>query len=119
MQPPTVALQLMHALSNHVFDTQEFGVPALYLAKNSVLNCFATGKSTGISIDCAHEGSVGTGVVGGGGGWLDACAHHVLSTLLCPSVLQQRKKESVCMCVVVSSVVLSAALDATSVYLHA
>ncbi len=25
-----------------------------------MLNCFATGKSTGISIDCAHEGSVGT-----------------------------------------------------------
>lgn len=38
---------------------EDYGCPAVFLAKNAVLSSFATGRQTSLVVDAGHEGTVG------------------------------------------------------------
>ena len=38
---------------------EDYGCPAVFLAKNAVLSSFATGRQTSLVLDAGHEGTVG------------------------------------------------------------
>ena len=38
---------------------EQYGCPAIFLAKNAVLSSFATGRQTSLVVDAGHEGTVG------------------------------------------------------------
>ncbi|KAL3131212.1 NuA4 histone acetyltransferase subunit [Trebouxia sp. C0009 RCD-2024] len=38
---------------------EQYGSPAIFLAKNAVLSSFATGRQTSLVVDAGHEGTVG------------------------------------------------------------
>ena len=38
---------------------EQYGSPAVFLAKSAVLSSFATGRQTSLVVDAGHEGTVG------------------------------------------------------------
>ena len=38
---------------------EQYGSPAIFLAKSAVLSSFATGRQTSLVVDAGHEGTVG------------------------------------------------------------
>ena len=56
-EPTFNTRELRERLTEIVFE--QFGSPALFLAKNAALSAYATGRQTALVADAGHEGTVG------------------------------------------------------------
>ena len=67
-EPTFNTRELRERLTEIVFE--QFGSPALFLAKNAALSAYATGRQTALVADAGHEGTVGEPVCLFGGSWI-------------------------------------------------
>ena len=56
-EPTFNTRELRERLTEIAFE--QFGSPALFLAKNAALSAYATGRQTALVADAGHEGTVG------------------------------------------------------------